>query len=169
MPRKPPSNHPRAFTRLQKFLQVSHALHTPPPASTRHLSIHPPQYRPVPGSESTDPSNPLNHAWYVSTTRFHAPPLLAERVLYAPILTCPASVSHTGSEPGIPHAPASYQIPACLSNLYLRHTGTQPAVPPELRHTRSQPSRLTSFKVLLHAPVLNPFSLFQKKKKKKSK
>jgi len=75
-------------------------------------------------------------------------------------------VSHTGSEPGIPHAPASYQIPACLSNLYLRHTGTQPAVPPELRHTRSQPSRLTSFKVLLHAPVLNPFSLFQKKKKK---
>jgi len=34
MPRKLPSDHPRAFTRLQKFLHVSHALHAPPPATT---------------------------------------------------------------------------------------------------------------------------------------
>jgi hypothetical protein len=29
------SVHPRAFTRLQKFLHVSHALHAPPPANSR--------------------------------------------------------------------------------------------------------------------------------------
>jgi hypothetical protein len=39
------------------------------------------------------------------------------------------------------HAPLSTLLFswAHLSNLYLRHTGTQPEVSPELQHTESQP------------------------------
>jgi hypothetical protein len=160
MPRKLPSDHPRAFTRLQKFLHVSHALHAPPPATTSRFYqssstlktrsgiivgrstrrwklraqkpthallraspddnlLHAPPHAATSHLFQTRPPDPCSKAADLLDVAMNAPPNSAKR-FHVPLSTLLFSWAH-------------------LSNLYLRHTGTQPEVPPELHHTESQP------------------------------
>ncbi len=105
------------------FLTRSTRLHLPTHALLRASPddnlLHAPPHAATSHLFQTRPPDPCSKAADLLDAAMNAPPNSAKR-FHAPLSTLLFSWAH-------------------LSNLYLRHTGTQPEVPPELHHTESQP------------------------------